>query len=633
MFSLPQDLIHPPREFTLFPFWFWNDDLDEAEIARQMDDFQAHGVYGFVIHPRVGLPRSIGWMSDRMLYFIRYAVEEAARRDMKVMLYDEGMYPSGSSSGQVVAENPVFQCRCMAKVDLAPDEQLDLPAGQNLVAIFDHPDGSRTAVIDRPLDSFIRGLHFIGEGPEEDEPVAGDILNPDAVRCFLHLVYDRYAEALSDHFGKTVLGIFTDEPSLLGRPRERGVVPGTTGILARVNAFLGYDFTPHLLALWKDTDTETSERAFQQDYERALTHCLEESYYRPLSEWCRAHDIALIGHPAKPDALGLMRYFDIPGQDIVWRWVLPGEPSALEGPESTQAKCSSSAMLHLGRERNSNECFGAYGHGFTWQEMKWLVDWCFVRGVNLLYPHAFFYSIRGPRKDERPPDVGPNSPWWDSYADFAAYCRRMAWINTGGQLICQVAILGESYHLPWQSAKICFQHQVDFNYLEFRHLWQDAEVNEDGISIRGMHYPVVILDGYDRVPAEAAPALALLAKHGRLVLWNTAPDALVQSGALLPKTEQDLAKLLIGYANYAITINDSQPNLRIRHVIKENIHYILLANEGFETIQPQVNVLLPGEKLLFDPYTAQSELLMDGSTIKLEPYTLKIIMVPAALTS
>ena len=50
---------------TLVPFWFWNDELDERELLRQIADFEAHGVYGFVIHPRVGLPRDTGWMSEK----------------------------------------------------------------------------------------------------------------------------------------------------------------------------------------------------------------------------------------------------------------------------------------------------------------------------------------------------------------------------------------------------------------------------------------------------------------------------------------------------------------------------------------------------------------------------------------
>ncbi|UCD57756.1 MAG: hypothetical protein JSV16_01205, partial [Candidatus Hydrogenedentota bacterium] len=109
-------------EFSLCPFWFWNDDLSEQEIARQIKDFQAHGVHGFLIHPRAGLPRSIGWMSERMIEFMRFAIEEAARRDMWVMLYDEGMYPSGSSSGQVVETNPAFRTRGLFAIDLDETE-------------------------------------------------------------------------------------------------------------------------------------------------------------------------------------------------------------------------------------------------------------------------------------------------------------------------------------------------------------------------------------------------------------------------------------------------------------------------------------------------------------------------------
>lgn len=80
-----REFYNPPREFSLLPFWFWNDELSETEILRQIADFEAHGVFGFVIHPRVGLPRSIGWMSERMLHFMRVA-EELQLRDYTMLL-------------------------------------------------------------------------------------------------------------------------------------------------------------------------------------------------------------------------------------------------------------------------------------------------------------------------------------------------------------------------------------------------------------------------------------------------------------------------------------------------------------------------------------------------------------------
>jgi hypothetical protein len=588
-----------------------------------MADFERHGVYGFVIHPRVGLPRHIGWMSERMLGHMRYAVEEAQRRRMHVILYDEGMYPSGSSSGQVAAANPAHRCRCLARVELRPGEGPALEEGQTLVAVVPRQNGERIAAVDRPVDAYIRGIHYIGEGPEEDEPPAGDILNPEAVTSFIHLVYDRYAEALGDHFGSTVLGIFTDEPNPLGKCRERGVVPGTTGILAHVNATLGYDFTPHLPALWYEDEPNAARH--RAAYNEAIHHRLEETFYRPLHNWCDAHGIALVGHPARGDDIGLQRYFHIPGQDLVWRWVLPDDSSALEGPESTQAKCSSSAMVHLGRRRNSNECFGAYGHGFTWEEMKWLVDWCFLRGVNLLYPHAFYYSVRGPRRDERPPDVGPNSPWWDEYRPFADYCRRMCWLNAEGRHFCQVAILGESTRLPWAAAKVCFQHQRDFNYLEARHLWEDAQAVEEGIGIAGARYQTLIVEGGTRIPAQARPALERLCRAGRVIAWGDA--AHLPEGAAVARTPQELVASIDALCPVDLSIVPHSADVRYRHVVVDSEHLYVLCNEGMADVSTEVYVAAQGLRSWVDPWRGE-EAPIDGTPrVTLAPYTTMILRV------
>src|SRR5665647_3619227 len=176
--TVPKDLINPPHEFSVMPFWFWNDTLKDEEIIRQIGDFEAHGVYGFVIHPRIGLPENVKWLSPEMIHSMDVAIREASRKKMYVILYDEGMYPSGSSSGQVVARNPEFAARGLAKIDLKPGEEPKLPDGASLVTIINRPDGNRIAVIEQPSRGNIRGLHYIGEGSarlQEESPAAGDI--------------------------------------------------------------------------------------------------------------------------------------------------------------------------------------------------------------------------------------------------------------------------------------------------------------------------------------------------------------------------------------------------------------------------------------------------------------------------
>lgn len=547
--SLPRVLWYPSRRYSPLPFWFLNDTLEEHKLLRQLDDFKSHGIHGFVLHPRVGLPRSFGWMSEEMLRWVKFIVLAAQVRRMKVVLYDEGMYPSGSASGQVVAEDPENACKGLERLPLAspvPDGAIEL--AQN--------DLYRVVV--RPIQSVIRGLHYIGEGPDEDTPPAADLLRPQAVESFLRHSYEPYFRAVGEHFGKTVIGIFTDEPDLLGRCQETGILPGSNDLTDYVSP----DILARLCDLWDDPD-------LLQRYKAQLFRRLEETYYQPLSEWCSAHGIALMGHPAAPDETAVLRHFHVPGQDLVWRRVLPFEPSAIEGPESTQAKGCASTAYHLGRRRNGNECFGAYGHELTLEDMYWLANWCFVRGTNLLYPHAFYYSVRGPRREERPPDVGPNSPWWNEFRPFAEHCARLAWVNTDSRPICDVAILAPNDSLPWRAAKVLYENQIDFHYV-------NEQILRSGLEAHA--YRAFLVDGFH-------PATDLPVVDCDDPTW--------------------LAKLIERGVAQA-RLSKKWKGLRYRHVVKRNREFLMLFNEGRETIQDEFTMpgwepeisLLPGEMKL-----------------------------------
>jgi hypothetical protein len=623
--AMPAAFASPPREFSLMPFWFWNDELGEQEIARQMDDFLAHGVYGFTIHPRVGLPRSLGFMSERLLALMRFAVEQAARRDMRVFLYDEGMYPSGSASGQVVARNPSHRCRGLVKMDLRAGEEPRLRPDETLVAVVRRHTGQHLAIVDRPIRSVIRGLHYLGEGPDEDKPPAADLLNPESVRSFIALVYERFHAALGDHFGKTILGIFTDEPNPLGRCLENDVIMGTTGILEHVNRFLGYDFTPHLPCLWFGDEPQAHRHV--RDYHWAVHQRLAETYFQPIHDWCAAHGVAWVGHPHGGSDIASQRFFDIPGQDLVWRWVLPKEPLGLEGPESTQAKVTSSAMIHLGRRRNVNECFGAYGHEFTWEEMRSLADWCFVRGVNMLTPHAFFYSVRGPRRDERPPDVGPHSPWWDRFGEFARYAMRLGWLNTDSRHVCRVAILADPDGAPWNAARICYQNQCDFNYLDPRHLLEGAVTDADGIRLAGMAYAALIVDEGCMLQEAVRPALEILAAAGRLLFWAPDGEKPPVRGMIVSRCPDCLIRELRRLAPADLIVEPPVPDLRVRHVTKDEADFYFLVNEGKDPIAFQPTFSVNGPMVLADPMTGAESPLAPGQKMTLGPMDTRVVRI------
>ena len=56
LITLTEKLRKPDREYTAFPFWFFNGDFTDEEIIRQIRDFRDKGIYGFVLHPRMGNP-------------------------------------------------------------------------------------------------------------------------------------------------------------------------------------------------------------------------------------------------------------------------------------------------------------------------------------------------------------------------------------------------------------------------------------------------------------------------------------------------------------------------------------------------------------------------------------------------
>jgi len=618
--ALPREWRQPPAEFSLAPFWFWNDELEEAEISRQLDVFQQHGVDAFVLHPRLGLPQHLGWMSQPLLDKMHYAIGEARRRGMWVILYDEGMYPSGSSAGQVVAENPEYQCRGMVRIaldQLQPSSrvagiavdaqgQLALDDTQTLLVETSY-QGQRYAVVERPIDSVIRGLHYLdesmcaasGESPE-NSPLATDLLNPDAVACFIRLVYDRFYAEFGDDFGVTIQAIFTDEPMLMGRPREANILPATRDILTHINDFLGYDFSPYLPALWD----ESAPTSIHRDFERAIEHRFEQTYYQQLCAWCDAHHIPLTGHPAEPDATRHLRYFHIPGQDIVWRQIEMDRPSALEGRQSTQAKAASSMMLHSDRRRNANEFCGAFGHELTFEEMEWLANWLLIRGCNLLIPHAFYYSIRGPRRNERPPDVGPHSSWWDTkFLFFAVHCRRLAWLNTDSEQVCHVAIVGEHHRLPWRAAKTCLQHQIDFNYLDVADL---AQCHLDGnfLCIRGQRYAVLVVDG--ELSSHGQAELKRIGAEFPVMRWQADANSLEALLLRLPPSP---------------LYNRGSDGLRVRHIRKSDLEWYLLFNEGAESIHCRLD--LPDAYILNGHMDGMS--LFDGQ-LHLTPHALCILV-------
>ncbi len=622
--TLYRAFVDPPVEHTQMPFWFWNGDLEESEIKRQIAEMHGKGIHGFVIHARIGLSREIGYMTPKWLSLVRVALEEAERRGMMVYLYDEGMYPSGSAHGRVTEGRPDLASqglRVISRRIRGPQTlQLGIPIEKNekLVAVVQMqwaeaqqkylahtarvvtgadariPSGEWGIFmfVQTPSRGVIRGVHWDEEDNAPNAPASADLLNPEATERFIRYTHERYLEAVGQFFGGTVEGIFTDEPSILGRRAKRGLRPWTDGLDRYAAELLGYDFRLALPFLFGAEALDGRELAVERDFAEVIQARLGESYYRPLSDWCARHDIALTGHPAEAGDQHAQTYFHHPGQDVVWRWVLPGK-TATEGEQSTSAKAAASVAAQRSRRFVINEAYGAYGWRLTMDEMKWLADWLFVRGTNRLVPHAFYYSDEPPRLMERPPDLSWYNLWWDEYDQFAAYTDRLSWLRTDAVPVVDIAILSAASEPPWRAAKVLLEQQVDYHYLAVDAL---DEVKDGAIG--RANYRLLLADGDLHLTAGQVRELDRLLSEGmQLVVFDGVIGAhplrrgfelatrRLDRIAGLPGVHEvesirEMTEKIRSIVPVDVRADPPSPDLRYAHVIKDGHSLYLFTNEG-----------------------------------------------------
>ncbi|UFU03097.1 hypothetical protein LQF12_00340 [Ruania suaedae] len=614
---VPTGAVMPPSPYGPYAFVFWNDELTEAGIRTQVAELAAAGFRGLTLSARIGLSREVGYLTADYLRLVRLCVEECAAHGLSVMLYDEASYPSGSANGAVVARDPAFAAQCLVRLstdvtvaasgevefwrpDLgrAPDavvlavvatpvregravlaeaRTLELqPPG--LVELDLAPGTWRVhAVVAGPSGGTIRGAHADQDDGSALAPPAADLLNPRAVATFLEVTHDAYAAALGDHVGSTVVAMFTDEPSLLGRGHRPGAVPYTPGLERLVAERTGADVADVLRglpALWEDSEDPADGAPFRRQWEATVRARLHEVYYGAQSAWCAAHGIALTGHAAEGDDLGTTTLLDWPGQDTVWRWVLPG-PTALLGPESTAAKVAGSAAATTGAPTAVAEVLGAYGWQLTMDEAKWLLDWYLARGVATLVLHAFFDSVRGNRAFESEPDLGRHHPWWPHLPAVVGYLARMADLLTAAPAQAPVAVLADDVHAPDAVAATLLQRQIDLHYVTVGQLATARRqgATEQGRLILGGQRYAVVVDARPGPAGQNMPELDVpVVSAGERDWADRVAGLLEEAGAALLRTAEPQPDLRVAQAAGGwLLVNEGEQEFRTTVALPDGV--------------------------------------------------------------
>ncbi len=273
----------------------------------------------------------------------------AADHDMTLWIYDEYQWPSGKAFGLVLDRQPGREWEStgiehivitgsggIAAYKLG-DKYGDIELGI-MQAILTDSRGSTTLNVnsdlsvtsgvagDWTLDVYILRYTYNETENRNDFTTLRDVdlLNPDAVKCFIELTHQQYKDNFGEAFNN-ITAFFTDEPQLGNRGMADYVV-WTDGLAERFYETYGYEINiPSLFS-----GDEGYDRMIRLNYYQLVATMFKESYIDQITEWCEANGVASSGHLLFEEDMNdhietyggnfmqVVGGMTIPGVDVLW---------------------------------------------------------------------------------------------------------------------------------------------------------------------------------------------------------------------------------------------------------------------------------------------------------------------------
>jgi hypothetical protein len=439
-----QQLDNPPAAFRGAPFWSWNAKLDQRELVRQVGEFKRGGFGGFFMHVRYGLETE--YLSPAFLACVKAVVAEAKRLGLEAWMYDDDRWCSGYGGGQVTRNRPEYAARSL-RWEAIPAEHFSGVPADALRCFSANVDGACASDV-RPLAAGGRpgrGRTALVYRVVEATPSAWynftayvDVMNPDAIRAFIRSTHEKYRRVIGDEFGKTVPGIFTDEPNF-GAPSAG--YPWTGRLPAEFRRRMGYDILDRLVELTHRVDGQAFS-SVRRDFRQVATELFVEAYSRQIGRWCGRHGLESTGHmlhesllqsqiDSVGDCMQHFEWFQRPGVDVLCD----------KSPEVLTLKQAASVAAQLGRPRVLSELFGCMGWDATFEAFKHVGDWHLALGVNHFCPHLSWYSMAGGAKRDFPPSIFYQSPWWPDHRLLGDYFGRISLALSQGEAVREICVI------------------------------------------------------------------------------------------------------------------------------------------------------------------------------------------------
>lgn len=407
------------KKYRILSFWSLNGALTDSEIINQIEDMHEKNYGGFFLHARAGLETE--YLSSEWFKICKTAIKTAERLDMEAWLYDENGWPSGFAGGLVPALGDEFTAKHLFFTKA-------LPLNQKIVlAAYKKSGSGYSRLSDKDIES---GELFCCLGYLKGY---ADLLNPKAVKAFIDFTHEKYKQEFGEYFGKTVKGIFTDEPQLVGK------FPFTFDYPEEFQKAYGYDFFSQA---WKLYDDSLESRLFKYHTSKLFARMFKENFTRQINDWCNKNNLIFTGHFSNEDGLcnqvrsnyNLMSHYDNmerPGIDFLGRRLT----------SAVLTKQVSDAAFISGKEVITSESFGCCGWDVTFNDLMWIAGYQAAFGINSIVTHLSAYSMKGRRKRDYPAFFSYQEPWWNIFGKLSEKICEINTFVSDGKRNSQIAVI------------------------------------------------------------------------------------------------------------------------------------------------------------------------------------------------
>ncbi|MGE4490565.1 MAG: glycosyl hydrolase [Kiritimatiellales bacterium] len=558
---------NPGVEWRGKPFWAWNGKLEKDELLRQIHVMKDMGFGGFFMHSRTGLETE--YLGDEWFELINACADEAERLGLEAWLYDEDRWPSGLAGG-IVSQHPEFRQKAiLLEIDPAGEGEqviaefncnVDATSPSRLVLLGKCGEGTpsklRFSVIEQGCSGFYNGYTYI------------DTMNREATEAFLQSTHEKYAAKCENRLGKSIKGIFTDEPhrgSLLdgfSTNRKDGAfcVPYTPKLFDEFQKRFGYDLKEKLPELFFQIDGQRISPV-KWHFVELLQQLFLENFAIPCNEWCEKHSLILTGHILHEDNLtaqtamsgSVMRYYE--------HMTSPGVDVLTEGNRNYWiVKQLASAARQTGKKQLLSELYGCTGWQMPFAGHKAVGDWQALLGINLRCHHLSWYTMRGEAKRDYPASILHQSAWYKEYKHIEDYFARFGLLMAQGEPVCDLLVinpvetfwaqvrLGWSKNLALQDEHLktlekqyqtlftwLLESQIDFDYGDEAMMARLCSIEGNTLRVGYAKYKTVLISGMETIRSSTLELLKQFeAAGGKIIVAGQAPQYIDAQPAKFP---------------------------------------------------------------------------------------------------